>query len=272
MDYPARFRSSHSTAVLLAVVLTAWLNAGSAVAQTFISPGESVVLSFADDLTCEEIAEGPMSDDGIEVTASCQVGVLGEVSERHLDVAVYSGFSLADLLEPQKASATARLINEILITTADPGAEVLEVQIATEVSWSGVLVVGGVNSTFAQVVATLQVRDSTTGLVVASDTFNFERQDAELTLDVLDAIDGVEITHSTGTEISALLVRGRTYSIEVEAKCDMAVPLLGGAVCSFFDGIVDVTGTAALFEGDGFDVGDITVTVASDPIAALLSD
>ena len=72
-------------------------------------------------------------------------------------------------------------------------------------------------------------------------------------------------------QITAFLVRGRVYSIELEAKCDMNVPLLGAAVCSFFDAQLDIPGADALFDGDGFDVGNITVSVESDPVEAILN-
>ena len=214
-------------------------------AQTTVLPGTSTVLSVHDSLTCEENAVGPMSG-GIPVTATCRTedngGTLGP---RHLDVNAFSGLSTEELpTTGQTAFATARLINEIEIPAAPAtgGVEVLPVQVAIEVSWSGVLLAAGLNSTFAQVVATLQVRDTTTGEVVASNTFLFERLDADFALDVIDAVKGVDITNSSGVDVTALLLRGRTYSIEIEGKCDMSVPLFGAALCTFFDNPSDIPG------------------------------
>ena len=111
------------------------------------------MLSVHDSLTCEENAVGPMSG-GIPVTATCRTedngGTLGP---RHLDVNAFSGLSTEELpTTGQTAFATARLINEIEIPAAPAtgGVEVLPVQVATEVSWSGVLLAAGLNSTFAQ--------------------------------------------------------------------------------------------------------------------------
>jgi hypothetical protein len=170
------------------------------------------------------------------------------------------------------------------------------VQIATEASWDGLMFALGLNTTFAQVIATLQVRDTTTGEVVASDTFLNERVDAEfdpslLRGNILGATNAEIVTYSSGTDLTAYLARGRNYAIEVEAKCEISVPLLGAAVCTFYDAVPELPdlrelfpnggnaqqasrrlGLFEIFDGDGFDVIDITVTVASDPIEALLAD
>jgi hypothetical protein len=251
--------------ILLAIVTTAQ-------AVITINPGETVVLEIGDDLTCQETLEGPLSsEDGIPLTGNCVTNEEDPmVDPRHQNIIAYTGLSSVGLSEAQRASATARLINEfeIPVAPAGEGVEVLPVQIATEVTWSGILLAAGFNSTFAQVIATLQVRDIATGLVVASNTFLFERVDADLSLDVLDAIEAVDITNSSGADITALLVPGRTYSIEVEAKCDVSVPLIGAAVCSFFaDPETDLPLIRDLFGGDGFDVASITVTVDTDPVA-----
>lgn len=242
--------------------------APTAQAETSVPPGTSMVLSDSDDLTCVTSATGPDSGDHIPVSANCFTVDLS----RHLDMSAWSGLSTTQLPSGQRATAVATLINEISIpvASASGGSEVLPVQIATEVSWSGILLAGGLNSTFAQVVATLQVRNVFSGNVVASNTFLSERVDADLTLDVIDAVEGIDITNSSGVDITALLIRGQTYTIEIEAKCDISVPLLGAAACSFWDGGFSIPGTNALFNGDGFDVDDITVTVATDPVEVLL--
>ena len=67
----AWYRSSQLTFTLVAVALgMAWLGAMPLRAQTFVLPGESIVLSFADDLTCDEFEDGPMSDDGTMLAIS----------------------------------------------------------------------------------------------------------------------------------------------------------------------------------------------------------
>ena len=253
--------------------------APTAQAETSVSPGTSMVLSVSDDLTCATDGYGPNSDEGANIAIKLNCATNDEdytVNPRHLNVNAVSGISTTQLPDGQKATSVATLINEISIPEAAAfgGSEVLPVQIATEVSWSGILLAGGLNSTFAQVVATLQVRNVTTGNVVASNTFLFERVDADLTLEIIDAVEGIDITNSTGVDITALLIRGQIYTIEVEVKCEMSIPLLGlgVAACSFWDGGASIPGTVALFDGDGFDVDDITVTVATDPVEVLLNN
>ena len=233
------------------------------------------VLDLHDDLTCVTSAAGPESGDGIAVDATCRTEETGGTSgPRHLEVNSHTGFTTEDLPTGQEAVAVATLINEISIpeAPASGGSDVLPVQIATEVNWSGVLLAAGVNSTFAQVVATLQARDMETNEVVASNTFLFERVDADLTLNVIDALEGMDLTNSSGADITALMKRGRTYRIEVEAKCHVSVPLMGAALCTFIDSPVGLPGADDLLGGDGFDVKSITVTVAGDPVETLLGN
>ncbi len=258
------------TALILAICYAAPVQA-----VTTVAPGTTTTLNVHDDLTCETATEGPSSEDGIPVSASCRhADNGGTLGARHLEVYTFTGFSTQDLPSAQEASSVARLINEISIPAASPtgGSNVLSVQIATEVSWSGILLAAGINSTFAQVIATLQVRDKTTGEVVGSNTFLFERIDADFTLDVIDAIEGVDLTNSSGVDITALLACGRTSSIELEVKCHVSVPLLGAAVCTFYDMPFNIPGVQDLFANDGFDVDNITVTVASDPVEVLLGN
>ncbi len=253
-----------SVAVALTSMADAW-------AVTTINAGQSVVLDTSDDLSCQSSVTGSLtSEDGIALTGTCETNEQNaEVAPRHQNIIAYTGVSSVGLPEPQRAIATARLINEIEIPVVAPGAgvDVLPAQIATEVDWSGVLFAGGFNSAFAQAVATLQVRDTTTGLVVASDTFLFERVDADFTLDFIEAIGFTDLTNSSGADVTALLVRGRVYAIEVEAKCDVSVPVAGAAVCSFFaEPDTPIPGVQDLFGGDGFNVDNITVTVGTDAV------
>lgn len=259
-------RSSISViAFILGMLGLAQLGDSPVQAQTVILPGESIVLNSAD-----APPECSGEDSGVPVTRECQT------NERHLDVAAVSGISSEELLDSQTGSTLATLINQILIPESANASQVLAVDVATEVAWSGALIVGGFNNTFAQVIATLQVRNTTTGQVVASDTFLFERADAKLAiLDAIDIVSGVKITNSTGTNITAFLERGQIYAIEVEAKCDIAVPSLGGSACTFFDdvaSVITIIPFSSAFVGDGFDVGPITVTVASDPVEGLLGN
>lgn len=273
LNTPSRFK--HRACVIFGFCSICLAFAPTAQAETSVPPGTSVVLSALDDLTCDTSASGPDSGDSIPVSANCLTNDEdSNVDPRHLDMSAWSGLSTEEIPSGQRATAVATLINEISIPVASGygGSEVLPVQIATEVSWSGILLAGGINSTFAQVVATLQVRNVSSGNVVASNTFLFERVDADLTLDVIDAVEGIDITNSSGVDITALLIRGQTYTIEIEAKCDISVPLLGAAACSFWDGGFSIPGTDALFDGDGFDVDDITVTVATDPVEIILSN
>ncbi len=259
-----------------ALVIT--VNAGAA---TTINAGQSVVLDLSDELTCQSTSTGIVSTDAtIGLMGFCETFQQNTtVDPRHQNIIAYTGGSSVGLSEPQRASATARLINEFDIpaVTAGRGVEVLPVQIATEVNWSGVLFAGGMNSAFAQVIGTLQVRDTTTGLVVASNTFLFERVDADFSLNVIDAIDGADITSSSGADITALLVRGRTYGIEVEVKCDVSVPVVGAAVCAFFDQLnthdsIQLPSFPNLFGGDGFDVTNITVTLGTDAVSRIANN
>lgn len=200
------------------------------------------------------------------------------------------GFSTGDPDKDQRVSSTATLINQIRIPEPVDGlfSEVLRVQVATEIRWGGGIVVTGVDSTYGQVSATLQVRDVTDatvddpGPVIASDTFLFERIDAFIDIDpsggitkvleILELLDLKDIANSTGSDVTAWLKRGRTYAIELQAKCQVGGVVLGFGLCTFTPdfltelGIDAPPGVGPLFEDDGFAVGDIHVTVASDPV------
>ena len=261
-----RRAKSHLSLLTLVGVMSGGLT--TVHAATMVAPGTTVVLTSADDRTCDDpVQEGPMSG-GVSVTATCR---LEESTPRHLDLQTFSGFSTVNLPSGQRAIAAARLSNQISIPEKPTagGVEVLQVQIATQVSWSGVLFAAGFNSTFAQATGTLQVRDTTTDLVVASNRFLSERLDADLSLNAVDAVDGVDVTNSASVDVTALLLRGRTYAIEVTGRCDISVPVIGAAACSFFDAQTSIPGVGDLFGGDGFSIQSITVTVANDVVSRL---
>lgn len=157
-------------------------------------------------------------------------------------------------------------------------------------TWSGGTIVAGIESTFVQVVATLQVRDITDattespGPVVASDTFLFERTDADFDITLPDAgivfpsFAVADISSSSGADVTALLRRGRTYRIELEAKCNVQVPVVGVGVCLFAKNPSEVLGFGTVgnpaigydgWDNDGFTVSDITVAVGSDSLQDL---
>ncbi len=271
------------TNVLLFLLLS--MAAVTAQAQTDLVPGDTVVLVQSDESPCVRDVINPTTS-GLITNAHCEViEEVGVDSKRHQNLFAHSGITLDSSIFGQRAISTARLNNRIRIV--DPplgiGSEVLPVQVSTEVSWSGVLIAAGMYSTFAQVVATLQVRDMVTEEVVASNTFLSERYDAETTLEAEELPDsGADVTNSSGADVTALLLRGRIYAIEVEAKCEISVPLgVGVAVCSFYDIgdlpaeydiISESYGFGDLLSGDGFDVANVTVSVGSDLVESLTSN
>ena len=188
-------------AVVVPVLGAALLGTIPVQAQTLIIPGESIVLDTEDGAACEEQDSGP------PVQKLCRFKSGDMALVRNLNVTVVSGVTPEgeELLEPQTGAATTTMTNQVLIPNSPTGIQILPVQIATEVSWTGYLIVGGFNNTFAQVSATLQIRNTTTNQVVASDTFLFERADASLTLDAVEAISGAKLSNGTGTDITALL-------------------------------------------------------------------
>jgi hypothetical protein len=189
----------------------------------------------------------------------------------------------------QNLSAAAKLVREVQIP--EPEEELysttLRTQIATEVAWSGGFVIAGTPSTYAQITATLQVRDLVTGLVVASNTFFTERFDSEFALpadlglsglaDALNQVDAVDVSDSSGADVTALLRRGRNYAIELEAKCEVGVPAFGFGLCLFHGDAGTVLGVpfdnplADILANDGFGVAPIEVTVDSDPVEDALN-
>lgn len=188
------------------------------------------------------------------------------------------------------------------LEAGENGAESLEAQIGAQIDWSGILW----NRRFSipswtQVVGILQVRDLTTGQVVASNTFLNERSDLDSNLPASVAGTGINfifgwttVKDSRSADVTVKLLRGRDYRIEVEAKCedlglligtDFFLPGLGGGAGFFYGGgcvfsdffdnsdpnsiITDYLGVIpipiTLFDAaDGFQVSPFTVTVQDD--------
>jgi hypothetical protein len=270
------------------VMLTGLASAG---AQVQVLPGTTTVLDIT--TSAETCFTDATSSGGIEPVKDCFPDADAN-PDTQLRVLAVSGLSdNPDTFFGQTVQAIGTLsqVIEIPVASTDPSSDVLPVQIATEVTWSGGTVVAGLDSTFAQVVATFQVRDVTDaddGPVVVSDTFLFERTDADFDIplpdqgavnaiaDFLNLIDIVDISNSSGTDVTVLLARGRQYQIEIEAKCDVQVPILGFGACLFSSDLLDVlnldlptgNGFPAL-DNDGFSATNISVTVGSDPVQDL---
>lgn len=277
---------------MLSVGIVASLVLGGSVgqAQTLVSPGTTTIIPIAN--SANDCVQEASIVAGVQPVTTCSADATAPVP---LQVLAASGISSdPDTFFGQTVVSIAKLIQNIQIPVPAQGAysPALPVQIATEAAWSGGMVVAGLDSTFAQVVATFQIRDITDatadnpGPVVASDTFLFERTDADFEIsipdnaldfvDFLNLIDIVDVSNSSGTDITAFLVRGRTYAIELEAKCDVQAPIFGFGACLYSGNVLTALGLPAgdlltLVENDGFSATDITVTVASDPIQNLLS-
>jgi hypothetical protein len=215
------------------------------------------------------------------------------LADTPLRVLAASGFSSQFSFFPggfssiQNIGATATLRRKIQIPEPleEPFLSTLRVQIATEAAWSGGFVAAGANNSYAQIVATLQLRDVTDGPdgpVVASDTFFRERFDARFDLafdislggivEALNLVDAVDVSNSSGADITAYLRRGRTYVIELETRCEVGAPVFGFAFCLFAGnagselGIPSDNPLAVVFADDGFQVAPLEVIVDSDPV------
>ena len=157
-------------------------------AFTTIAPGETNLLDVADDATCEEVS--PPTGNFACVTSSPSPSCKVDAAARTLKVDAGRGLRCSAVSGSpsnpvtgriRSASAIARLIStfEIEPPSSQPAAASLPVKISTEVSWDGILypLAPFIFSlpVFSQVIATLQVRDTTTQEVVASNTFLFEK-------------------------------------------------------------------------------------------------
>ena len=272
-----------------------------------VAPDESVVLDGVDDSSCEEIRPTQIPPDALAATClnpsptpSCLVDEIA----RTLNVDAGRGDLCAHTSQTEpivfpdggirSAAGIARLINEFVIEPSAMGSSTVPVQIATEVNWDGLLWPTPLFlPVFTQVTGTLQVREVGSGLVVASNTFLFERSGPTSIDDTLlgscNPFGGCSIApliefsvssrNSTGVDLRAHLARGVPYAIEVEAKCEytsnyrisgnpefvFAIP--GGC---FFGAEVNER-LADVFSEllpnlrfDGFVVAPITVTVGPD--------
>ncbi len=204
----------------------------------------------------------------------------------------------------RSSAAAGRLINRFELAAPDtsPASDTLPVQVSTEINWDGILYpLKILPPTYAQVTATLQIRDTTTEEVVASNTFLFENAASITDLrpgGIVDCTSGtdidcelknpfdllVSVNNGTGADLSAELVRGREYTVEIEAKCEhtanfglegiwvFALPagcFFGAGETEDFNDFTNQFGVDALF--DGFTVAPITVTVGPDVVAQVAS-
>lgn len=281
---------------------------------TILAPEETRVLEVADGATCElVIPPQRMGGTGAAcVNQSPTPSCVADAAARTLKVdaglgtfrcAIGSSGGIDFPGGPiRSAAGIGRLINAIAIEApaTQPAALSFPVQISTEVQWDGILFpLPFVLPVQSQVIATLQVRDTTTGEVVASNTFFFERSGPTRLGDSLSDLPCgflgcnsnpfdflVALNNGTGVDLIAELLRDREYAIEVEAKCEhtgnyshpdpgvglgVVVAIAGGC---FFGGEQNeiFNGWAGVFADslyDGFSVGPITVTVGTDLTAKL---
>jgi hypothetical protein len=291
-----RIKWNHAIRAFTGVGVGALLCLGmaSAYAQSpdIVLPGTTTlfdVFTSSEDCTTDAIDTG-----GIAPRALCKADA-DALDGPQLRVTATSGLSTdPDAFFGQQVSSVATLSRSIQIPVpaSGPYSPVLPVQIATEVAWSGGAIAAGIDTTLVQVVATFQIRDITDatsespGPVVASDTFLFERTDADFEIplnadatalaDLVNTVDLVDISNSSGTDVTALLKRGRTYRLELEAKCDVQVPIVGFGVCFFSKDLLQSISInipfplfLEFFANDGFSVSDFTVAVGSDPLQDL---
>ena len=277
--------------LLTALGLSAGIPAG---AQVIVAPGTTTVIDIGTSGT--SCAEADSIGAGVLQPVTDCIADPNQADGLHMRVLAVSGLSQdPNTFFGQTVSSVARLLQPIQVPlSSEAGASpTVPVQIATQIAWSGGMIVAGIDSTFGQIIGTLQVRDVTDadqnnpGPLVASNTFLFERVDADLEIDIPDGpistfiqffnlIEIEDLSSSTGADLTVFLKRGRNYVIEVEAKCDVQVPIFGFGACLFSNNVLNLLSLPdsplfAPIENDGFMVSDITVTVASDPLEGLLS-
>lgn len=297
------------------VILAIGLGAGApGRAETVLVPGQTVTLAEASTAYCDTETTGPFEyARGGETFSQPEVPIVNceaDPAARTLKVFAGGDFILAVSSTPppieivpgqdliRRGSATGQLFNLIQIESlaaGEVGSETLPVQVSTEVSWDGMLWARSLlPPRHIQITGTLQVRDLTTDLIVASNTFLFEQEQVGLptfnffSADIFRGF--VKRTGGTGVDVTAPLLRGRQYAVEVEAKCEDAGVLaivdallfgfdvVGWAYLGacYFDGsrVAAIGGgdfplTIDFPGGDGFEVAPFTVTVASDQTTLL---
>ena len=323
MNTPRLKRHPQSIRALYCVSLPAMLLIMSASLRgqtTDIQPGQSVTLDTYSDSSCGQQTSGVVNwINGAGNTRSVvtpRVACTVLKSNRIIKLQAGDGLLFAFDTRTQRddptlaegelplrhGSATGSLINTIRIPAAGAGeaaSEVLTAQISTEIEWDGLLWIRSfIIPAWSQVIGTLRVRDLTTGLVVASETFLHERVQLDKLLPDLEFIDNVSwfygwnsVRSSTGVDIQAQLIRGREYAVEVEGKCENlstffvgGLPLFPGAPGSSPRGVW--SGGGCFFgrkpivfvlgftkqdynPGVGFQVSPLTVTVQDDLKAKL---
>ena len=278
----------------LIVGLTLWGSILGNAQPVQLSPGETTTIAIDGSLTdCQQqilIGRESFIAALLPVT-TCTADLLDDPPLRMTTAtALTIANSLADFSSTQDLRSAAKIIRtiEIPVPSEEFYSSTLRVQVATEVAWSGVLIAAGAKSTYAQITATLRIRDVTdspSGPVVASDTFFAERFDASLDLEIptsisglaqlLNLVDAVDVSASSGTDVTAYLQRGRTYAIELEAKCEAGAPAFGFSVCLFSASALTDLGLTGPLEGvlanDGFSVAPFEVVVESDPVQDLVA-
>jgi hypothetical protein len=236
---PAPIPGISRAVMFLAVALPAIVHAQT----TTVLPGQSVTLPPFNYDQCEaQSQEYKYTIDGVLESpelpfVNCDVSqsVMGKLKVRAGTGAFVAGGGLNQTIEPlsdplRYGFAVGRIGNTIQIPVLESGqvgSEVLAAQISTEVEWNGLLWNRRISiPSWAQIVATLQLRDLTTGSVVASNTFLNERADLDSTLPAnfgdfsAFAYGWTSVQNASGVDLTAQLVRGRTYRIEIEAKCE----------------------------------------------------
>jgi hypothetical protein len=293
VEYCRRTPSFLGYAACAAAFSLCWVP--SSQAQLLLQPGAQATIaidSVASDCTTDESVAGTKFA-GSPITACLD----DPGAETQLEVFAASAFSSQFQLftgtfsSIQNHSATARLISEVEVETPseEPYSSTLKMQVATEAAWSGGFIAAGAPSTFGQVTATLQLRDVTDatesdpGPVIASDTFFVERFDSTFDLevgsvssslvDLLNQVDAIDVSNSSGADLTAWVRRGRTYQIELEVKCDVGAPAFGFAICMFSGAsaadelqLSSTNPLAVVLANDGFRIAPIEVRVDSDPV------
>jgi len=267
--------------VLLAVALPAVVHA-----QTEVLPGQTVTLGPFDSAVCDNQSEpydytinGQLQSPVLPfVNCDVSQSAVGGLKVRAGAGAFVAGGGLNQTIvrrsDPLRYGfAVGRIGNTIQIPALESGqvgSEVLAAQFSTEVAWNGLLWNRRISiPSWAQVVATLQLRDLTTGAVVASNTFLNERADLEFVLPenfgdfTFFAYGWRSVKNASGVDLTAQIVRGRDYRIEIEAKCeDLSVvfPLKINPFDQNLGGIGD-----ALWSGGGcFFTDDSVNSIAPD--------